>query len=61
MAQAAKEGVVGKDDVIMINITGAGEERAKSEGEIFYAKPHLVIDPELPEQEIIDMVEKLFN
>lgn len=61
LAQAAKEGVVGKDDVIMLNITGAGEERAKSEGEIFYAKPHLVIDPELPEQEIIDMVEQLFN
>ena len=61
LAQAAKEGVVGKDDVIMLNITGAGEERAKTEGEIFYAKPHLVIDPELPEQEIIDMVEQLFN
>lgn len=61
LAQAAKEGVVGKDDVIMLNITGAGEERAKSEGEIFYAKPHLVIDPELPEQEIIDIVEQLFN
>lgn len=61
LAQAAKEGVVGKDDVIMLNITGAGEERAKSEGEIFYAKPHLVIDPELPEQEIIYMVEQLFN
>ncbi len=61
LVQAAKEGVVGKDDVIMLNITGAGEERAKSEGEIFYAKPHLVIDPELPEQEIIDMVEQLFN
>ncbi len=61
LAQAAKECVVGKDDVIMLNITGAGEERAKSEGEIFYAKPHLVIDPELPEQEIIDMVEQLFN
>lgn len=61
LAQAAKEGVVGNDDVIMLNITGAGEERAKTEGEIFYAKPHLVIDPELPEQEIIDMVEQLFN
>jgi len=61
LAQAAKEGIVGKEDVIMLNITGAGEERAKSEGEIFYAKPHLVIDPELPEQEIIDMVEQLFN
>jgi hypothetical protein len=45
----------------MLNITGAGEERAKSEGEIFYAKPHLVIDPEQPEEVIIPMVEKLFK
>lgn len=61
LAQAAKEGIVGKDEVIMLNITGAGEERAKSEGEVFYAKPHLVINPELPEHEIIAMVEELFK
>ena len=53
--------IVGKDDVIMLNITGAGEDRAKSEGDVFYAQPHLVIDPSLPEDEIINMVEKLFN
>lgn len=61
LAQAVAEGTVGKDDVIMLNITGAGEERAKSEGEVFYAKPHLVIDPEMPANEIISMVENLFN
>lgn len=61
LAQAVSDGTVSKDDVIMLNITGAGEERAKSEGDIFYAKPHLVIDPELPEEDIIKMVEELFN
>lgn len=61
LAQAVAEGVVGKDDVIMLNITGAGEERARSEGEIFQAEPHLVIDPELAENEIIAMVEQLFK
>lgn len=61
LVQAVELGVVGKDDVIMLNITGAGEERAKSEGDVFYAQPHLVIDPSLPEDEIINMVEKLFN
>lgn len=61
LAQAVAEGVVGKDDVIMLNITGAGEERARSEGEIFQAEPHLVIDPELPENKIIAMVEQLFK
>ncbi len=61
LAQAVGDGTVGKDDVIMLNITGAGEELAKSEGDIFYAKPHLVLDPSLPEETIIPEVENLFK
>ncbi len=61
LAQAVENGTVGTDDVIMLNITGAGEELAKSEGNIHYAKPHLVLDPALPEEEIIKQVENLFK
>lgn len=61
LAKAVEDGTVGKDDVIMLNITGAGEELAKSEGEIFYAKPDLVLDPSLPESDIISQVEQLFK
>ncbi len=61
LAYAVNAGAIKKEDVIMLNITGAGEERAKSEGEIFYAKLHLVIDPEQPEEVIIPMVENLFK
>lgn len=61
LAYAVNAGAIKKEDVIMLNITGAGEERAKSEGEIFYAKPHLVIDPEQPKEVIIPMVENLFK
>lgn len=61
LAMAVADGTVGKDDVIMLNITGAGEDLAKSEGEIFYAEPHLVLDPSLPEEEIIYEVENLFK
>ena len=61
LAKAVEEGAVSKDDVIMLNITGAGEELAKSEGEIFYAVPHLVLDPSLPEETIINKVEGLFK
>lgn len=61
LAMAVADGTVGKDDVIMLNITGAGEDLAKSEGEIFYAEPHLVLDPSLPEEEIISKVENLFK
>lgn len=61
LAMAVADGTVSKDDVIMLNITGAGEDLAKSEGEIFYAEPHLVLDPSLPEEEIISEVENLFK
>lgn len=57
---ALKEGKVSKEDVIMLNITGGGEERAKSEQEVVYAQPHLVMDPDLPAEEIVSKVLKLF-
>ena len=58
--KAVRDGVVKKDDVIMLNITGGGEERAKSEGGVVYAQPHLVLDPALPAETIVAEVEKLF-
>ncbi len=60
LAQAVEEGKVGKEDVIMLNITGGGEGLAKSEHEVLYAKPHLVLDPDLPSETIISAVDKLF-
>ena len=61
LVQAVDEGTVGKDDVIMLNITGGGEELAKSEKDIVYATPNLVLDPSLPEETIIAHVEALFK
>lgn len=61
LVQAVKEGTVGKNDVIMLNITGGGEELAKSEKEIAYAKPDLILDPDLPMETIINEVENLFK
>ena len=60
LAQAVSEGKVNKDETIMLNITGGGEELAKSEKEVIYAKPHLVLDPSLPAEEIAQEVLKLF-
>ena len=60
LAQAVNEGVVKKDETIMLNITGGGEGLAKSEQEVFYAKPHLVLDPALPAEDIISSVKGLF-
>ncbi|MBQ2874258.1 MAG: cysteate synthase, partial [Bacteroidales bacterium] len=61
LAQAVAEKRINPEEVIMLNITGAGEERAKSEGEIFYAEPHLVLDPDSPEEDIITNIENLFK
>ena len=60
LAQAVKDGAVKKDETIMLNITGGGEELAKSEISVVYAKPHLVIDPSLPEETIINQIKELF-
>ena len=59
LAAAVKEGKVSKEDVIMLNITGGGEELAKSEQNIVYAKPHLVLNPDLPAEEIIKAVKNM--
>lgn len=59
LAGAVKEGKVSREDVIMLNITGGGEELAKSEQNIVYAKPHLVLDPDLPAEEIVKAVKNI--
>ena len=60
LAQAVNDGSVSRSEVIMLNITGGGENRAKSEGKIVYAYPDLILDPSLPAEDIINEVEKLF-
>ena len=58
--QAVKAGDVKKDEIIMLNITGGGEEKAKSHG-YYMAMPDLVLSPDLPEDEIIAQVDHLFG
>lgn len=61
LAAAIKEGVVNAEEVIMLNVTGGGEERAKTENAVFYAKPDLILDPEMPEESIIAHVSDLYK
>ena len=60
LAAAVREGAVAKDEVIMLNITGGGEHLAKSQNEVIYAEPHLVLDPALPAEDIVKAVKELF-
>ena len=61
LAQAVETGVVGKDDMIMLNVTGGGEKLAWKEHEICHAKPALILDPADDENVIISKVEALFK
>ena len=57
---AVKEGLVKKDEVIMLNITGGGEKRFKAEHSWIGVEPHLVMDAATPAEEVIAAVDKLF-
>jgi len=61
LIQAVKDGTVKKDDLIMLNITGGGEEKFKAENELFYLKPEIVFDINPNEEEVKQKVEKLFS
>jgi len=60
LIDAVKEGIVKKDDVVMLNITGGGEEKFKAENELFYLKPEIVFDINPNEEEVKEKVAKLF-
>ena len=58
--KAVKEGRVGREDIIMLNITGGGEAFAKSSKDVVYEEPDIVLDPSLGSAEIIRRIEELF-
>ncbi len=61
LINAVKDGTVEKDALIMLNITGGGEERFKNKNELHYLQPSLVfdIDPEL--EDISEKLDSLFG
>ncbi len=60
LIEATKNGTVKKDDLIMLNITGGGEERFKREHKLFYLTPEIVFDINPDEKEVKEKVAKLF-
>lgn len=61
LIEAAKNGTVEKNALIMLNITGGGEEKFKSENELFYLKPEIIFDID-PEPEFVQkQVSTLFS
>ena len=59
LAQAVREGIVDKDEYIMLNCTGGDSLASMAKGFVF-KEPDLVLDPTLPAEEIIAAVDRLF-
>lgn len=55
-----KKRKIDKDAVIMLNITGGGEERFKSEKKLYYLKPNLVFDINPNTDEVKEKLERLY-
>ncbi len=61
LINAVKNNKVDKDALIMLNITGGGEERLKKEKELFYLKPSLVFNINPEGNEVREKVAALFK
>ena len=59
LAEAVEKGVVGKSEYVMLNITGGGRLNASKHG-FTLKESDLILSPELPDEEIIAAVDKLF-
>jgi cysteate synthase len=59
LAQAVHDGIVKKDDYIMLNCTGGGTLSAMSKGFV-HKEPDLVLSPDLPADEVVRAVMDLF-
>lgn len=60
LVQAVEQGIVGRKDVIALNITGGGEKRFKEGKELWYMQPDHVFPIDTPEDEIKSVVCRLF-
>ena len=60
LIQAMREGLVKKDQVVMLNITGGGEKRFKQEREIWSLQPALVFPIDPDPKAVLEDVMKLF-
>ena len=58
---AVSDGKVEKNAIVMLNVTGGGEEKFKAEKEWFYLKPSLVFDIDPDINEVKEKIKGLFK
>lgn len=61
LIQAVQTNSIEKDALIMLNITGGGEEKFKSEHRLFYLQPELVFDIDPDTETVKEKIQLLFN
>ncbi len=61
MIKSLESGKVERDAIIMLNITGGGEERFRKDFSVNYLLPNLIIDNNQDQLTIINKSESLFN
>jgi cysteate synthase len=61
LKKALESGKISKDETVMLNITGGGEKRFKSENDFLQAEPDLVIAATEDSSVIIEKVLELFK
>lgn len=60
LINSVKDGSIDKDALIMLNITGGGEERFKEENTLYYLEPSLIFDIDPDPAEVGEKLGKLF-
>jgi len=60
LIKEVEKGTVDKDDVVMLNITGGGEELLKREKEVEYLKPDYIFDIEPDIEDVKKVLKDLF-
>lgn len=61
LIDATKNGTVKKDDLIMLNITGGGEERFKTDNNLFHLKPEIIFEIDPDTVQVQEQVAALFS
>ena len=60
LIEYAQSNKIEKDSVVMLNITGGGENRFKSDKDLVYLKPSHIFPYNFTEEEVLEVVNKLF-
>jgi cysteate synthase len=60
LIQAVKQGRIDPHSLIMLNITGGGEERFRKEKKLYFLKPSLIFDIHPDDEEVFRKIDRLF-